>query len=264
MKFFTSLKKAWLIIAVVVCAGFVNNCFAQSKAETINAAYFFTFGRFATAAETAYWSKGNDSFASLVEKNRTYLKGAPAERSSTLYRAFMDSYGGTPAQTDINFFANQNKCYAEIVAYNMSAMNGNFGKRAIVITVSYQKVFGRSATNDEIKYWESQPLYSYVQLIAFHTAWKARNPSVPTNPAPPAGNQKPGILVKTVSSPGPLLAGTSSGVTTSQLAPSTISAIVAAGGGNIVAAGGGNAIAASAGNIVAAGGGNIVAAGGGN
>lgn len=233
----THLKKTFLILALIL-TGLANYCFAQSKSETVNTAYFLTFGRFATPAENDYWTKGNTSFSQLVANNKAYLKTNTAERQSTVNRAFMDSFGWGPSGQEVTYFSNQGSCYADIVSYNMnSTLRPAPDKRQTVIKQSYYKVFNRLPSAGELNYWMSQPVYSFVQLVAFHSSWKSRNSQTSS-----VTGIQPGL--------------NTNGIMTAGLSSGSISNLVASGGGNLVASGGGNLVASGGGNLVASGGGN--------
>jgi hypothetical protein len=235
MNKLTNLKKTCLVAALML-SSLGNYCFAQTRAEVINMAYFASFGRSPAAAESKAWQTSNYSGAQIAANNRNYLRTNAYEKSQTLQRAFLDATGGTPTQVDINAYANQNKTYSEIIADLTNMLRQDRGRRQMTIAVAYQQTLGRQATQADLNYWMAQPVYTYVQLKAFNLTAKARNSS-PTV--------------------GPILGGlNSSGITTVSLSPGAMSSLVASGGGNLVASGGGNLVASGGGNLVASGGGN--------
>jgi len=236
MSKLTQIKKT-SVITCLVLSGLVNCCFAQTRAEVINMAYFTSFGRSPTGAETKAWATSNYNGQQIVANNRNYLRTNAYEKSQTLQRAFLDATGGTPTQVDINVYANQYKTYAEIINDLVNMLRSDRGRRLTTIAVAYQQTLGRPANQADLNYWMAQQVYTYVQLKAFNLTAKARNASTPTV--------------------GPIQGGLNSGgITTLSLSPGAMSSLVASGGGNLVASGGGNLVASGGGNLVASGGGN--------
>jgi len=225
------------MVAALILSCAVNYCFAQSRSEVIDMAYFTSFGRFATAAEKKAWTTSNYSGPQIVANNRNYLRTNANENAQTLQRAFLDATGGTPTMQDKNTYASQYKTYSEIVNDLVNVFRTDRNRRLLCISVAFQQTIGRNPTQAELNYWGSQQVYTYVQLKAFNLTARAKNAATPTVT--------------------PILGGlNSSGISTLSLSPGAMSSLVAAGGGNLVAAGGGNLVAAGGGNLVAAGGGN--------
>jgi hypothetical protein len=236
MNKLTNLKKTCLVTAFML-SGLANFCFAQTRAEVINMAYFASFGRSPSAAESKAWTTSNYNGAQITANNRNYLRTNAYEKSQTLQRAFLDATGGTPTQVDINAYANQNKTYAEIINDLVNTLRSDRGRRLSTIAVAYQQTLGRLASQADFNYWMAQQVYTYVQLKAFNLTAKTRNVNTPTVT--------------------PILGGlNSAGITTLSLSPGAMSSLVASGGGNLVASGGGNLVASGGGNLVASGGGN--------
>lgn len=237
----SNLKKfmhASAIMLLMLTSLNLTKSFAQSKDEIVNGSYFIVFGRFANQGELNYWKNaGNYSIAQLVQQHKNYLSRDRDEKTATINRAYMDAFGWNANSNDINYWSQQNKPYSEILASNMNTLRNNRQSRTTVIQQSYYRSFNKLPDAAQLQYWLNQPVYSFAQLVAYHTTWKnqGRNTSSVTSIQ---GNLN------------------QNGISTFKFSPQAIASVVAAGGGNVVAAGGANVVAAGGANVVAAGGGN--------
>lgn len=229
--------KMFAFALLTAMAFFATPSFAQSKTEIINTSYFITFGRYPNRDEFRYWNGQQvSSIARMVDNHRSYLNSNTTEKELTIRRSYQDAFGWDAKPDEVKYWLTQNKTYVELVNNHLSNwLANNPSSRDAVIKQSYYKVFNRLPNDAELRYWKSQPIYSYVQLVAFHTTWKMQNQKTST-----AAKIQPNIQ--------------SNGISTSGLSPQAAAAVVAAGGANVVAAGGGNVVAAGGANVVSAGG----------
>lgn len=235
MRNFDKIRSV-IVLLIVLSFFSVSNANSQSKDEIINGSYFVAFGRFANSGELNYWRKaGNYSIPQLVDLHRNYLASDKNEKSATIHRAFMDAYGWNPNSNDLNYWSAQNKTYSEILGTNLDILRNNIKSRTTVIQQSYYRSFNKLPDDAQLRYWLNQPVYTFAQLVAFHSTWKNQGKSTSSVTAI-NGNLK------------------QNGISTFSFSQQAIAGVVAAGGANVVPAGGGNVVSAGGMNVVAAGG----------
>lgn len=235
------LKKISLISCFILLISTVINVSAvkaQSKEEIINGSYFITFGRFANQSELNYWKNaGNYTIAQLVEMHKGYLVKDQNEKRATINRAYMDVFGWNANNNDFDYWGKLNKTYSEILNAGINTLKTNSKSRTTVIQQSYYRSFNKLPDAAQLQYWLNQPVYSFAQLVAFHSTWKNQ------------GNNTSSVT---------RIQGSlnQNGISSYSFSQQAAASIIAVAGANVVAAGGGNVVAAGGGNVVAAGGKN--------
>ena len=219
--------------------------------ERIQASYLLAFGRLPSSGEITYWNgQGQKTVQQLVDNHKGYIKTNQASIGrEVIIKSYIDSLVYRPSQAEINYHAAFNRNYTEMMSNHLLYVKGQPTEYEKVIKRSYQTILGRQPSTNEINYWKSQGLLSYMILVNCHQEWKNKNTASKTT---------------SITLNAPLLATASVSSSVLSETKAVYSSLVSPGGGNVVAAGGGNIVAGGAGNIVAGGAGNIVAAGGGN
>lgn len=239
------MKKIYMSILAVIMAGVMTSTgLAQSedqlKTERIYASYMMAIGRMPNSGEVTYWKgRGNLTVAQLVEFHRQYLSGDQNSKRAMIIKAFKNSYGRNPVQSEINTNMAQNLTYYEWMNNHLQWLRKSSTDYVNTLKNAYRAVMRREPNNQEISYWRSQPVMSYMILAAALEQWKATN----------------GNAAKT--SGGNTIGGSSSFVDQYKISEKTANEtnqLIGAAGGNVIAPGGGNVVPGGGGNVVAAGG----------
>ncbi|WP_395093271.1 hypothetical protein [Armatimonas sp.] len=216
--------------------------FAQDeRTQRIDLSYQVMFGRFAKAEEIQTWKARSDarswSVQQYVNSHAAWFAspGGFVEVEKTIIRATEAAWGTWGYQNrpgNYQRFSEQRgkswKTYVDLVKILTNEMDKDKAFKAKVVKDSYAKA-GLSHTESDINGWVNGfgNGKCYLQIVAEHLAWKARQP----------GGQGTSGLSSSPSRP------------ISEVFQIPNAGIVALGGGNIVALGGGNIVALGGNNL---------------